>query len=108
MPVQRMLTLILTAGGVVLVSALCSMMEAALYSVPVTHIETLRAAGSGSGRILAELRSDVSRPIAAVLTLMLCASPAAVETEYSLPVDLVPGYEPNPDCFTENFNNYGC
>lgn len=76
MPVQRMLTLILTAGGVVLVSALCSMMEAALYSVPVTHIETLRAAGSGSGRILAELRSDVSRPIAAVLTLNTIANTA--------------------------------
>lgn len=37
-----------------------------------------------------------------MFALMLCASPVAAETEYSLPVDLVPGYEPNPDCFTEN------
>ncbi len=41
-----MLLLILTVCGVVLISALCSTTEAALYSVPWTYIETLRARGN--------------------------------------------------------------
>ena len=37
-----MITLLLTVFLVVLISAICSMTEAALYSVPWTYIENLR------------------------------------------------------------------
>jgi len=71
-----MLTLIITVSGVVLVSALCSMAEAALYSVPWTYIEKLRSSGSRTGQALFDLRSDVNRPIAAVLTMNTIANTA--------------------------------
>ncbi len=75
-----MLILCLTVAAVVLISALCSMTEAALYSVPWTHIESLRKNESKTrarkGEILYALRSDINRPIAAVLTLNTVANTA--------------------------------
>ena len=43
-----MITLLLTVFLVVLISAICSMTEAALYSVPWTYIENLRKQGSAT------------------------------------------------------------
>ena len=40
--------------------------------------------------------------LAAMLCCLLLYAAAAAETEYSLPVSLTPGYEPNPDCYTAN------
>ena len=47
-----MITLLLTVFLVVLISAICSMTEAALYSVPWTYIENLRKQGSATGELL--------------------------------------------------------
>ncbi len=71
-----MLILALTLLAVVLISAICSTAEATLYSVPWTYVETLRESGSKKGQVLYELRNDVNRPIAAILTLNTIANTA--------------------------------
>ncbi len=50
-------------------SFLCSLMEAAFYSVPQTRIEELRRKGNRNGERLARLRKNVDEPISAILTL---------------------------------------
>lgn len=60
----------------ILVSATCSITEAILYSVPWSHIEKLRNSGSKSGKTLFRLRSDVEKPITAILTLNTVANTA--------------------------------
>ena len=60
--VPIMITLLLTVFLVVLISAICSMTEAALYSVPWTYIENLRKQGSATGELLYQLRSRIDQP----------------------------------------------
>ena len=76
-----MITLLLTVFLVVLISAICSMTEAALYSVPWTYIENLRKQGSATGELLYQLRSRIDQPIAAVLTLNTVANTAGAAME---------------------------
>ncbi|MDR0466821.1 MAG: hemolysin family protein [Deltaproteobacteria bacterium] len=64
-----MLTLILIVAGAVGISSLCSLTEAALYAVPLSSIERMRGEGRRSGEVLHSLRMQVSKPIAAVVTL---------------------------------------
>ncbi len=56
------------------ISALCSIFEATLYSTPDSHIEVLSQQGRKSGRILKKLKSDIHKPIAAILTLNTVAN----------------------------------
>lgn len=51
------------------VSGFCSLLEAALYSVPVTHVEALAQSGRRAGHILRSLRRNVDDPISAILSL---------------------------------------
>ena len=60
----------------ILISAGCSLFEAVLYSVPLRHIETMVREKKHSGRIFKELRSDVERPITAILSLNTIANTA--------------------------------
>ena len=60
--------------AVVVTSATCSLFEAVLYSVPASYVESLDRSGRTSGNILKELRQEVDRPIAAVLTLNTIAN----------------------------------
>jgi CBS domain containing-hemolysin-like protein len=71
-----MLQLTLAVALAVVTSAMCSLFEAVLYSVPVGHIENLAESGRASGRILRELRRHVDRPIAAILSLNTIANTA--------------------------------
>lgn len=64
-----MIELIVVVAAVILTSALCSLFEAVLYSVPISHIETMAREGKLSGRILRRLRQTVDRPISAILSL---------------------------------------
>jgi CBS domain containing-hemolysin-like protein len=48
--------------------------EAVLYAVPRSHVEALNRAGRRSGRVLAGLRKQVDRPIAAILSLNTIAN----------------------------------
>lgn len=71
-----MLTLVLAVAFAVFISFMCSIMEAALYAVPWSAIEKLRRSGSASGKLLYALRSQVDKPIAAILTLNTIANTA--------------------------------
>jgi len=71
-----MLELVLAVGFAVGISAMCSLFEAVLYSVPLRHIASLGPAAGRTGRVLRSLRSDVERPIAAILSLNTIANTA--------------------------------
>lgn len=71
-----MLALILSVSFALLVSAFCSLSEAALYSTPWSWIERLRKDGKKSGEVLFQLRSNIERPITAILTLNTLANTA--------------------------------
>lgn len=51
------------------VSFLCSILEAALLSITPAHIAVLNESGSKTGKHLRELKRDVDRPLAAILSL---------------------------------------
>jgi CBS domain containing-hemolysin-like protein len=69
-----MVELILAVALVIIVSGLCSLSEAVLYSVPQSHIESLAQAQSKRGLVLKELKRHVERPIAALLSLNTVAN----------------------------------
>jgi len=69
-----MFELILAVSFAIIISAGCSLLEAALYSVPVRHIESMMASRPRNGRILKELRSNVQQPITAILVLNTIAN----------------------------------
>ena len=58
------------------ISALCSMLEAMLYSIPWTTLENMRKSGSRSGQALHAMRCRVAQPISAILTLNTIANTA--------------------------------
>ncbi len=66
--------LILAVSVAIVVSALCSVAEAALYSIPQSQVEVLARSGRLSGRVLAGLRREIARPITAILTLNTVAN----------------------------------
>jgi CBS domain containing-hemolysin-like protein len=69
-----LLQLCLAIGIAVTVSALCSILEAALYAVPGSHLEVLQKNGLKAGTILREMKGNISRPIIAILTLNTVAN----------------------------------
>ena len=71
-----MLTLILAVSVAVAISFTCSLTEAALYAVPWSAIEKIRNDGRPVGEVLFRLRSNVEKPIAAILTLNTVANTA--------------------------------
>ena len=66
--------LILAVSVVLIVSCVCSLLEAALYSLPASQIEMLAGQGRTSGKILKRLHADIQRPISAILTLNTLAN----------------------------------
>jgi CBS domain containing-hemolysin-like protein len=72
----KMIELVAAVSFAVIVSAGCSLFEAVLYSVPMRRIETMVQMKKPSGRTLKELRSNVERPITAILTLNTIANTA--------------------------------
>lgn len=71
-----MLTLILAICVAVLVSFFCSLAEASLYAIPWSSIERLRKEGRRSGKLLYRMRTEVDKPIAAILTMNTLANTA--------------------------------
>ena len=69
-----MLGLTLVVGTVLVISATCSLFEAVLYSIRLSHIQSMVDAGKPSGRILTQLRGEIDRPIAAILSLNTIAN----------------------------------
>ena len=54
---------------VLVTSAICSLFEAVLYSIPATFVEQLEQSGRPAGRILKQMKEQVDRPITAILSL---------------------------------------
>ncbi|MCF8127758.1 MAG: hemolysin family protein [Deltaproteobacteria bacterium] len=71
-----MLQLILAVGLAILISAVCSLFEAVLYSVPLRHVEAMIHGGKFGGKTFRRLRQNVDRPIAAILSLNTIANTA--------------------------------
>ncbi len=71
-----MLTLVLAIAIAILVSFFCSLAEAALYAIPWSAIERLRKQKRRSGILLYKMRTNVDKPIAAILTLNTLANTA--------------------------------
>lgn len=71
-----MLELIIAVALATGISSLCSTTEAMLYSLSWTHIERLRSKGSRAGELLYAMRTNVDKPISAVLTLNTVANTA--------------------------------
>lgn len=66
--------LCLAAGIAIIVSAICSILEAVLYSVPASRIEVLVQTNKYSGKILKQLKGDIQKPITAILTFNTIAN----------------------------------
>lgn len=64
-----LVTLCLAVGLAILIASLCSLFEAVLYSVPLSHVEVMAKSGSRSGKLLKQLKGQISKPIVAILTL---------------------------------------
>jgi len=64
-----MIELIVAVGFAVFISAACSLFEAVLYSVPIRHIEAMVQGGKPGGKIFKKMRTNVERPVAAILSL---------------------------------------
>lgn len=70
------LQLCLSVGFAIIISALCSICEAAFYSLPMSHVEITGQKHRRIGRILMGMKKDIHRPITAVLTLNTIANTA--------------------------------
>ena len=69
-----LLELVLAVSFSILVSACCSLLEAALYSLPLSRIEMLAEKRPHTAAILRKLKHDIDQPIAAILTLNTIAN----------------------------------
>jgi len=67
-------TLIISVSLAIVVSALCSICEAVLYSLTTSQVEMLRKSGTKAGSVLYDLKSDIDEPITAILTLNTIAN----------------------------------
>jgi len=68
-----MTEILLVASLTLLASFLCSLFEAALYSVRPSQIEVLKERGAPGADRLARLRDDIEAPVAAILTVNTAA-----------------------------------
>ncbi|WP_446011339.1 hemolysin family protein [Candidatus Electrothrix sp.] len=64
-----LLELTLAVCLAILVSALCSVLEAVLYSLPMSRIEMMAEARPATTAILKKLKDNIDQPITAILTL---------------------------------------
>lgn len=71
-----MIELILAISAAVIISAGCSLFEAVLYSVPMRRIEANVHEGKRAWKIFKEMRENVEKPIAAILSLNTIANTA--------------------------------
>jgi len=66
--------LILSVSFAILISAFCSVLEAALYSVRLSHIEVLAQTKPHTAELLKKLKKNIDEPITAILTLNTIAN----------------------------------
>ena len=66
-----LLTYFLTA---LLVSFLCSLLESVLLSISIAHVSVIEKEGGTSGKLMAELKENINKPLAAILTVNTVAN----------------------------------
>ena len=59
-------TLVISVSLAIVVSSLCSVCEAVLYSLTTSQVEMLKKSHGKAGLILQNLRSDIEDPITAI------------------------------------------
>ena len=64
-----MVTLLLVVGAGLVVSFMCSILEAVLLSITHSYVALLQERGDRAGNLLAHMRQNIDEPIAAILTL---------------------------------------
>ena len=57
-----------------LVSFLCSLLESVLLSVSIAHVSVMEKEGKRTGQIMVELKDNINRPLAAILTINTIAN----------------------------------
>ncbi len=66
--------LILAVGCAIVISAMCSVFEAVLYSLPVSNIELMAKKYPGRAAMMKRLKENIDHPITAILTLNTIAN----------------------------------
>ncbi len=56
------------------VSFLCSLLESVLLSLSIAHVSVMEKEGGSSGKLMAELKENINRPLAAILTINTIAN----------------------------------
>lgn len=56
------------------VSFLCSLLESVLLSISIAHVSVLEKEGIASGKLMAELKDNINKPLAAILTINTIAN----------------------------------
>ena len=56
------------------VSFLCSLLESVLLSISIAHVSVMEKEGGTSGQLMAELKENINRPLAAILTVNTIAN----------------------------------
>lgn len=69
-----LIQLCLSMAFAIIISAFCSLAEAVLYSLPLSHVEVMIREGKRSGFLLKNLKNDIKKPIAAILILNTIAN----------------------------------
>ena len=58
----------------IVVSFFCSLLESVLLSISIPHVTVLEKDGTKVGKIMAELKGNINRPLAAILTINTVAN----------------------------------
>ena len=66
--------LVISSVSALIVSAICSLMEASLYAVPLSYARNLSDRGVRGAKELLALKEDIGRPMAAILILNTVAN----------------------------------
>ncbi|MBU1155925.1 MAG: DUF21 domain-containing protein, partial [Proteobacteria bacterium] len=69
-----MTTLIIAVSASILISALCSLLESVLYSTRIITLEAAAASGNRYAMAMRAFKSQVDRPLAAILILNTAAN----------------------------------
>ena len=69
-----MTALIIYFLAALLISFLCSLLESVLLSLSIVHVSVMEKEGRKGGQVLVELKQNINRPLAAILTINTIAN----------------------------------
>lgn len=72
--VPLLTVLILAVGCAIIISAMCSVFEAVLYSLSIAHVELMSESHPRQAGIMKRLKENIDQPITAILTLNTIAN----------------------------------